>query len=610
MMRIVFSNVRIYSMVLTFLTMIMAMSVSAQVVTIGGTGGTSAAQRNKIRMKVNGGGNFQVRYRGANQIFDSQTDTPGPDSGVPGTLQGIIISIGNKYWSFGSLGNEYTSDVAPATINGFTWGGDVMDNASGTSTSAVLTGSSGSIQTYTMTHNITKGGKTYVFTVEYEYAGVGTEVVATYSVQAPVNNTEVIKVVHAWDSYLTPSDSGPGKYEGTRGVPGETVSVSRGCNSYQGFEYVSGTQWSGHYSAYYKVFHNPLANDMTFDGSHSGGIVNTNSSTDNGVGISIDFGTPAGTTVQSVNKLIFAPNKSAPTLTTPATAGNSCPGTDVTEADLKTLVSSSTSLVKFYTNATPSASDEVVYPITANTTVYAANSLNGCVFDVSTPISVQLVTCCAAAADAPVFNSTTVLTDCSNGNKADLTALTATNQPSGTILTWHTSTPASNANRIMNPVAVNSGTYYAAFYDATNDCYNTSGPSLITVVENNCAAGTIDCNRVILVKPTGVNTNQYTLLVPVNVTTIGCFDITGVSGAGMSLPYNISTTCTNKTGNQQLSIPLNYDGTTPLSATNLNFTIGGTSCVLPITTATNKQGIFNYFSRENCAPQQVAPTLK
>jgi Ig-like domain CHU_C associated len=51
-------------------------------------------------------------------------------------------------------------------------------------------------------------------------------------------------------------------------------------------------------------------------------------------------------------------------------------------------------------------------------------------------------------------------------------ALSFTNTPLGTNVTWHTATPASNANRIMNTTAVGEGDYYVAFFDAINNCYS------------------------------------------------------------------------------------------------------------------------------------------
>lgn len=584
--------------------LILSNSTVAQTVTLQGASSTPAA--NKIKMEVNTGGNFQVSYKGFGQIY-YPTSSPGSGANVPGTVQGIVIAIGDTYWSFGSLGNPY-GDSSTKKITGFTYGGNGMDRGNGVTNSATKTGVAGGYQTYTMVHTITKGGKQYIFTVKYAYPGTGTEVIATYSVQAPANNTESIKIAHGWDSYLGGSDSGPGEYVGTRGVLGETVSVTRGCDAYQGFEYVSGTPWSGHFSAYYPRLQDELNGDMIYGNNTTDGIINTNGSTDNGVGISIDFGTPVGKTVQSTSRMIFAPNQSAPTLST-SYATNSCPQEEVTKEQLRALVTNGGSIVKFYTATPAAAANEAVFPITTSTTLYAANTLNNCIYDTSIPITIDIVECCKAQDAAPQLSATTIPTSCANGNKADLSAITATNQPTGAMLTWHSATPATNANKLTNITALDAGVYYAAFYDATSDCYNTQGPATLTVTQSNCATGTINCDGVVLLAPT-VGNNQYTLLVPIDVTTAGCIEITSLSGAGMTLPQNISSACTPKTGLQQVSIPLNYDGTTTLSNVAITFSIAGQTCSLEINNTTTKQGVFNYYSKENCTPKQVAPVLK
>ncbi|MEC4003025.1 DUF11 domain-containing protein, partial [Flavobacterium sp. SUN052] len=65
------------------------------------------------------------------------------------------------------------------------------------------------------------------------------------------------------------------------------------------------------------------------------------------------------------------------------------------------------------------------------------------------------------------------------------TAITSSNSQSGTTLTWHTGSPATNANLVSNAAAVNGGTYYASFYDSIGDCY---GPvsGVVNVTITNC----------------------------------------------------------------------------------------------------------------------------
>lgn len=73
------------TLLLIFAAFLCVATLQAQIRTVGGDGNSTA----NIRMRVNSGGNFQVKYNGSNQIFESTTDDPDSGtSGVPGTLQG------------------------------------------------------------------------------------------------------------------------------------------------------------------------------------------------------------------------------------------------------------------------------------------------------------------------------------------------------------------------------------------------------------------------------------------------------------------------------------------------------------------------------------------
>ncbi len=83
-------------------------------------------------------------------------------------------------------------------------------------------------------------------------------------------------------------------------------------------------------------------------------------------------------------------------------------------------------------------------------------------------------TSCAAGNNAPALSSTSINVSCPDLT-ADLTSIFATNQPTGATLTWHTGTPATLANQINDIANVPAGNYFAAFYDAVNDCFSGSG---------------------------------------------------------------------------------------------------------------------------------------
>ncbi|GEM_PF-2697576 len=71
---------------------------------------------------------------------------------------------------------------------------------------------------------------------------------------------------------------------------------------------------------------------------------------------------------------------------------------------------------------------------------------------------------------------------------ANLSALTTSNRPGGSVLTWHTTTPATTANRIDPATSVGGGTMklYAAFYNASLNCFSPTKE--VTLYVPICAA--------------------------------------------------------------------------------------------------------------------------
>jgi uncharacterized repeat protein (TIGR03803 family) len=88
---------------------------------------------------------------------------------------------------------------------------------------------------------------------------------------------------------------------------------------------------------------------------------------------------------------------------------------------------------------------------------------------------------CTASNTPPTLLGTTLSNICLS-TTANLTTLT-----SGSGITWHTATPATYGNRVSDPTTVTAGTYYATFYDVTNDCYSTSASAAVTVTINPCS---------------------------------------------------------------------------------------------------------------------------
>ncbi|RZL17016.1 MAG: hypothetical protein EOO89_10040, partial [Pedobacter sp.] len=98
---------------------------------------------------------------------------------------------------------------------------------------------------------------------------------------------------------------------------------------------------------------------------------------------------------------------------------------------------------------------------------------------------------CQSGTAAPIITSTNITSN--PATVADLIALlSATNQPAGTVITIHSGTTATDANKLANSTAIVPGTtYYAAFYDGLSICYSPT--TAVTVVNNlptfQCSSG-------------------------------------------------------------------------------------------------------------------------
>lgn len=166
-----------------------------------------------------------------------------------------------------------------------------------------------------------------------------------------------------------------------------------------------------------------------------------------------------------------------------------------------------------------------------------------------------LPTPCNAGTTAPTLSASTIANVCP-ATTVDLTTITASNLPGGATLTWHTATPATTANKIATPSAVAAGTYYAAFFDATGNCYsgtggNGSATTAVTATVGSCSSPTSCVVSGVTITTTGTTTNPYSFAGGTNG---GCptSPFTG-SGAwsggtpGGTLTYTFSSAVTSAT---------------------------------------------------------------
>jgi hypothetical protein len=157
---------------------------------------------------------------------------------------------------------------------------------------------------------------------------------------------------------------------------------------------------------------------------------------------------------------------------------------------------------------------------------------------------------------------------------------------------------------------------------ATSANYSTATGGLYSLTYNNgtcvieakyyvfvlqpTGAGTIDCSKTqIFTAPIAGQAGQKTLVVTINVTAAGCFSPLSISGSGMTLANSVTQVCTNTTGVQSFSIPVNYDGTA-LGTTN--FTIGSAGSCSANLTVPPKQSICDIYTLD-CVPT-TGPSLK
>ncbi|MFH6965197.1 hypothetical protein ACHRVK_21605 [Flavobacterium plurextorum] len=257
---------------------------------INAPGGTNS--NDGIRLNISGAGNMQIIRKNTGQIYQPGNSllvgTTKPFD-IPGSTHGLALSIGRDIFKSGTLsptgsvGDKYLVPI--------------------TSTQQSLIESTPGHFENTIKMKAEKNGLTYLLDVKYTYNYPDPSVTIDYKVTIPPGNTDKVQLAHGWDTYLSGGDSGPGFVRGT--APNYVMGVfKQASSSYEAFQYKSGVAWSGYHSADYKLLVSQL-NRSTAAYMAFGNLINPAAGTDNGIGISIDFGTTPGT-FNSENALIFA----------------------------------------------------------------------------------------------------------------------------------------------------------------------------------------------------------------------------------------------------------------------------------------------------------------
>lgn len=154
-------------------------------------------------------------------------------------------------------------------------------------------------------------------------------------------------------------------------------------------------------------------------------------------------------------------------------ASNVCPAPTVDlGAHVGTAPSGST--VVWFTNSTHTGSAYAT-PTTAGTGTYYAffyDVTNNCYSPASSPVIVTISTCSSSSIQVHnICPSTTV----------DLTARVSSTPPAGTSVVWFTNS-AHSGTAYATPATADAGTYYAFYYDATNNCYSPASNGIEVVI--------------------------------------------------------------------------------------------------------------------------------
>ena len=112
---------------------------------------------------------------------------------------------------------------------------------------------------------------------------------------------------------------------------------------------------------------------------------------------------------------------------------------------------------------------------------------------------------CNSGVNAPLLSAHTKTNTCL-AVKANLGTITASNKPTGAIMTWHTASPAMASNKVVDSTQVNAGKYYAVFYDAVNGCYANNGNAVDSVTIAACSFCVAGSTAPILTAATKSNT--------------------------------------------------------------------------------------------------------
>lgn len=435
---------------------------------INSTGGNNASDGLKI--VISGAGNLQVFRDGKKQMYGDAYGLPTyTPYDVPGTVNGILLTIGTSRYSSGTLTGG-GSTVADARLT------PIASSCSNT----------GNNYAHTITYSITKGSLVYGLVVNYSYTYPDMFFTINYDVTIPPGNTEPVKLSQAWDSFLDGGDYGPGFVSGVgNNLTMGTQKTVSGQVVYEAFKYKNGVPWAGYYSAEYSSMnYNLNTNGFIFNKT-----IGTSVTTDNGMGISINYGSQSGT-YSSQNNVIFKCN--SPTVA-PAFSSNTYTQTCGSTVNLKANYTGTAEAslpagvtLDFYDSTGNKLANPTAVSNPGIYYVYYSDANNAGCTSPTTALTVNAGSCCTAS---PVLSKNTITNTCP-GISVNLNSLYTGTLPAGVVLEWynnntHTGSPVADPTNVTIP-----GIYYAFVHDTTNNCFSPSSSAVTYTQSVCCLAGT------------------------------------------------------------------------------------------------------------------------
>jgi hypothetical protein len=242
---------------------------------------------------------------------------------------------------------------------------------------------------------------------------------------------------------------------------------------------------------------------------HSGPYLSDPTQVSPGVYYAFYFMTGCYTTDKSVAKIIVVPTDCATCnagvtpvqLTSIALAGpvsNTCPNATVNLNDYVVGNPPVGAEVKWFTAISHAPGTEVVDPSQVGAGKYYPffyDAVNDCYNTQVIYVDVVIDDCgtCNAGTEQVLLLTYDDKTFCPNAIWDLNFYVNSVNQPAGTSIGWYTDPMHTVGNEVANPSAVGVGTYYAFFFDAANQCFNTNNSTAIIktgVYNNNPALST------------------------------------------------------------------------------------------------------------------------